>query len=92
MAVLPCSALLCSADCHAACCAEAIVVGYSRDHNDKVRKNTATNLSTGFVGEGVCASTEPGGYSAIIGLQKYCNANSNVSTNLYTRKITGEDD
>ncbi|MBK9147948.1 MAG: right-handed parallel beta-helix repeat-containing protein [Flavobacteriales bacterium] len=44
--------------------AEAIVVGYSRDHNDKIWKNTATNLSTGFVGEGVCASTEPGGYSA----------------------------
>jgi hypothetical protein len=53
-------------------------------------KNSATNLSTGFVGEGVCASTEPGGYAATIGLQHYCNQNSNVSTNLYSRKVDGQ--
>jgi len=92
MSVLPCSAFWCSTDCRAVLPAEAIVVGYSRDHNDKVWKNTATNLSTGFVGEGVCASTESGGYSAIIGLQKYCNTNSNVSTNLYSRMVEGQAD
>jgi hypothetical protein len=67
--------------------AEAIVVGYSRDHNDKIWKNTATNLSTGFVGEGVAASTEPGGYSATIGLQLLCNTNGNVEKNLSGRKV-----
>ncbi|MBK9146731.1 MAG: T9SS type A sorting domain-containing protein [Flavobacteriales bacterium] len=72
--------------------AEAIVVGYSRDHNDKVWKNTATNLSTGFVGEGVCASTEPGGYSGTIGLQILCNNCGNVDRNLYSRKIEDQQD
>ncbi len=72
--------------------AEAIVVGYSRDHNDKIWKNIARDLSTGFVGEGIAASTEPGGYSGTIGLQILCSSNSNVDKNLYSRKIEGQTD
>lgn len=72
--------------------AEAIVVGYSRDHNDKIWKNIARDLSDGFIGEGIAASTEPGGYSGTIGLQLLCNNCGNVDRNLYSRKIENQDD
>jgi len=72
--------------------AEAIVVGYSRDHNDKIWKNIARDLSYGFIGEGIAASTEPGGYSGTIGLQILCNNCGNVDRNLYSRKIEDQQD
>jgi hypothetical protein len=66
---------------------EGIVVGYSFDHNDVVFRNTATDLESGFIGEGICADLAPG-YTAIRGLWFLCDQNTNNSTNFWSRKVT----
>lgn len=66
---------------------EGIVIGYSKDHNDYVFRNTGSNLANGFVGEGVCASLAAS-YTPTIGLQLICNTNNNNDKNLWSRKVT----
>ncbi len=70
---------------------EGVVIGYSKDHNDVVFRNTGANLLRGFVGEGVCASLAPS-YTPVIGLQLKCNINQNNEWNLVSRKANDEDD
>lgn len=70
---------------------EGVVIGYSKDHNVYVFRNTGSNLMEGFVGEGVCASLTAG-YTPVIGLQFKCNTNQNNDRNLLSRKandVTG---
>lgn len=67
---------------------EGVVIGYSRDHNDYVFSNHGENLSVGFAGEGVSASTVPS-YGHLIGLQLICNRNTNNDVNLSSRKANG---
>jgi hypothetical protein len=64
---------------------EGIVVGYTEDHNDVVYRNTASNLTMGFVGEGISADVA-GGNPNTIGLQFQCNTNAQNETNLMSRK------
>jgi len=71
---------------------EGVVIGYSKDHNDYIFRNTGSNLMEGFVGEGVCASLTAG-YTPVIGLQFKCNTNQNNDRNLVSRKandVTGQ--
>ena len=70
---------------------EGIVVGYTKDHNDQVYRNSATNLSLGFVGEGISADVE-GGNPNSVGLQFQCNTNEGNTTNLMSRKALGDPD
>jgi hypothetical protein len=70
---------------------EGIVVGYSEDHNEVVYRNTASNLTMGFVGEGISADVN-GGNPNTIGLQFQCNTNAQNATNLMSRKANGDQD
>ncbi|HEY0977715.1 MAG TPA: T9SS type A sorting domain-containing protein, partial [Flavobacteriales bacterium] len=70
---------------------EGVVIGYSRDHSDYVFRNTGSNLTNGFVGEGICASEVPSSMPTT-GLQFICNTNQNNNVNLWSRKITGTTD
>ena len=69
--------------------AEGIVIGCSRDHNDYVFRNSATDLQHAYVGEGICADLTPS-YTPIIGLQFLCNENTTDQANFWSRKINGE--
>lgn len=63
---------------------EAIVIGYNRDHNDVVFRNTVNGLEVGYVGEGIAASlTDP----AWIGLNWMCNLNEGNVQNFWSRRI-----
>jgi hypothetical protein len=64
--------------------AEGIVVGYSRDHNDMVWRNTAGGLENAYVGEGVCADPN---LRSTIGLHFYCNTNNNNQVGIWSRKV-----
>ncbi|MBK6540855.1 MAG: hypothetical protein IPG10_06180 [Flavobacteriales bacterium] len=66
---------------------EGIVVGYNRDFNDAIRANTASGLTFGFVGEGICSDVDNGGLG-FIGLQHLCNTNNENAFNLMDRKVT----
>ncbi|MBK8950337.1 MAG: hypothetical protein IPM68_16240 [Flavobacteriales bacterium] len=71
--------------------AEGIVVGYNRDFNDVVRRNTASGLEVGFVGEGICSDVQNGGLG-FIGLQHECNTNVSNGVNHWDRKVLTDDD
>ncbi|MBL8010235.1 MAG: hypothetical protein JNJ64_06475, partial [Flavobacteriales bacterium] len=66
--------------------AEGIVVGYNRDFNDVVRRNTASGLEVGFVGEGICSDVQNGGLG-FIGLQHECNTNISNAVNHWDRMV-----
>ncbi|MFZ1691996.1 MAG: right-handed parallel beta-helix repeat-containing protein [Flavobacteriales bacterium] len=66
---------------------EGIVVGYTRDANEVVYGNSASNLSIGFVGEGISAQLAGNPY--MVGLQFRCNHNNQNATNLMNRKAEG---
>ncbi|MBK8949900.1 MAG: hypothetical protein IPM68_13895 [Flavobacteriales bacterium] len=66
---------------------EGIVIGYTRDHNDRVRRNTAGGLEVGFIGEGICA--DAANYlTNTIGLQYLCNTNDGNAFNFWDRQVT----
>lgn len=67
---------------------EGIVVGYTRDANELVYRNTATDLDLAFVGEGVSADVDDD--PAIVGLQFQCNTNSSNATNFLSRVANGD--
>ena len=70
---------------------EGIVLGYTRDHNDKARRNTASGLEVGFIGEGICADA----YNYLtntIGLQYLCNTNNGNDYNFWDRKVDADVD
>ena len=66
---------------------EGIVVGYTRDANEVVFHNTASDLNLGFIGEGECAYAD--GEPGEIGLQFQCNTNSNNGVNFKSREANG---
>ncbi|QQR86910.1 MAG: hypothetical protein IPJ76_01405 [Flavobacteriales bacterium] len=70
---------------------EGIVVGYSGDHNDVVRRNSASGLERAFIGEGICADTY-NGQSNFIGFQMLCNTNSGNLRDFWDRKVTSDPD
>ena len=70
---------------------EGIVIGYSRDHNDVVSSNAASNLTRAYVGEGICAEVF-NGQSRSIGLQFRCNTNQNNAINIWSRKVEEADE
>lgn len=67
---------------------EGIVVGYTRDHNDIVFRNTATGLDNGFVGEGISADVDGDPY--VKGLQFQCNSTSGNTSGILNRKANGD--
>lgn len=67
--------------------AEGIVIGYSRDHNDYVFRNSAEGLENAYVGEGICADLTPN-YTPVVGIQFLCNENEANHTNIWSRKVT----
>jgi hypothetical protein len=73
---------------------EGIVVGYTRDNNEVVFRNTVEGAENGFVGEGVCVDNtiEAGEYlSKIMGLQFHCNTNVGNTMNILSRvAVTAE--
>ncbi len=69
---------------------EGVVVGYTEDHNEVVFKNTASDLTIGFAGEGISADVN-GGNPNSIGLQFQCNTNNGNATNLMSRKANGDE-
>ncbi|NUQ14489.1 MAG: hypothetical protein HUU33_04105 [Flavobacteriales bacterium] len=70
---------------------EGIVIGYTRDYNDMVRRNTAVGLEVGFIGEGLCAdydnSVLPVGGTNNVGLQFLCNTNQGNEYDFWDRKV-----
>lgn len=70
---------------------EGIVIGYTREHNDKVRRNTAIGLEVGFIGEGLCADYDntvlPDGGTNNVGLQYLCNTNQGNQYDFWDRKV-----
>ncbi|HRD51932.1 MAG TPA: hypothetical protein PKY96_04715 [Flavobacteriales bacterium] len=69
---------------------EGIVVGYSRDHNDLVFRNTASGLERAYIGEGLCADLDES-YTMLRGLQFICNENDSNSQNFWSRKLVSAD-
>jgi len=63
---------------------EGIVIGYSRDYNDMVFRNTAVKLERGFIGEGVCSDQVN---KPMIGLHFQCNTNQGNQTNIRSRLV-----
>jgi hypothetical protein len=63
---------------------EGIVIGYNRDHNDMVFRNTARNLDLGYTGEGVCADQVN---KPQIGLHFQCNTNQGNQENIRSRMV-----
>ncbi|MCO5276333.1 MAG: hypothetical protein M9900_15620 [Flavobacteriales bacterium] len=66
---------------------EGIVTGYSEAHNDVVFRNHASNLQTGFAGEGICADPSN---RALIGLTYLCNTNSGNVNDIWDRRVTSD--
>ncbi len=64
--------------------AEGIVIGYNRDNNDMVFRNTAVGLERGFIGEGVCADEVN---KPMVGLHFQCNTNQGNETNIRSRIV-----
>jgi hypothetical protein len=64
---------------------EGIVIGYNRDHNDMVFRNTARNLDLGYTGEGVCADQVN---KPLIGLHFQCNNNQGNKENIRSRLVS----
>jgi hypothetical protein len=65
---------------------EGIVVGYTRDNNEVVYRNQASNLDIGFVGEGICVGDNPD----LVGLQFQCNENFNNAVDIKSRIAEGD--
>ncbi len=66
---------------------EGIVTGYSGAHQDVVFRNHASNLHTGFAGEGICADPSK---RALIGLTYLCNTNSGNVNDIWDRQVTSD--
>jgi hypothetical protein len=64
---------------------EGIVIGYSRDHNDIVFRNTASGMDAAFVGEGTCCDINQ---KPLVGLQFRCNQNNGNGYNIWNRVLT----
>lgn len=67
--------------------AEGIVVGYSRDHNDKVFGNAAFGVESAYIGEGICASTA---LRWGIGLSFLCDKNFANEINFWSRRVDAD--
>jgi hypothetical protein len=67
---------------------EGIVVGYCREHNDAVFRNSATGLTNGYVSEGV--NVDPANRT-LIGLQFFCNLNNGNTYDIWNRQALGAD-
>ncbi len=68
---------------------EGIVIGLSKDHNDMVFRNSATNLERGYIGEGQCVDLDE---RAVKGLHFQCNQNTDNTTNFWARFVSGGGD
>ncbi|MCC6841247.1 MAG: hypothetical protein IT230_13900 [Flavobacteriales bacterium] len=68
---------------------EGIVIGYSMDYNDIVFRNHATGLESGFIGEGICASTVAG-FTSTKGLQFLCNQADDCNNDFWCRLVTSD--
>lgn len=66
--------------------AEGIVVGYTYDANEVVRRNTATGVAKAFVGEGFAANLNTPDQA---GLQFLYNSNTENQINFTSRPVTG---
>ncbi|MFZ1694070.1 MAG: T9SS type A sorting domain-containing protein [Flavobacteriales bacterium] len=69
---------------------EGIVVGYSRDHNDLVFRNSASGLERAYIGEGICADLDET-YTMLRGLQFICNENNGNTQNFWSRKVDADE-
>jgi len=65
---------------------EGIVIGLSKEHNDMVFRNSATNLARGYIGEGQCVDLDE---RAVKGLHFQCNQNTDNNTNFWARFVSG---
>lgn len=63
---------------------EGIVIGYSRDHNDIVFRNTASGMDAAYVGEGTCCDINQ---KPLVGLQFRCNQNNGNGFNIWNRVL-----
>ncbi|MEZ4756332.1 MAG: T9SS type A sorting domain-containing protein [Flavobacteriales bacterium] len=63
---------------------EGIVIGFNRDNNDMVFRNTARDLERGFIGEGICADPDAQG---TVGLHFQCNKAQDVLINFWSRRV-----
>jgi hypothetical protein len=71
---------------------EGIVVGYTRDHNDVVYRNTSSGLERAFVGEGISADVSNTYMGRIVGLQFHCNRCTTNAVNFLSRVVdTGDE-
>lgn len=68
---------------------EGIVIGLSKEHNDMVFRNSATNLERGYIGEGQCVDLDE---RAVKGLHFQCNQNTDNNTNFWSRFVSGGGD
>jgi hypothetical protein len=66
---------------------EGIVVGYTRDHNDVVLRNSASGLERAFVGEGISADVSNSYTGRIVGLQFHCNESDHNAVNFLSRRV-----
>jgi hypothetical protein len=69
----------------AAWAGEGIVVGYSREQNDQVYRNTTTRLDPGFAGEGICADVPTN--TDFVGLVFKCNKSYTNVQDIWDRKV-----